>query len=49
MQFLFIWLLTQQPKGRLQSEQEWQKDANTHKVKDKAIYNIWVIVMAIKW
>jgi hypothetical protein len=40
-------MLTQQPKGQLQSEHEWKKQ--THIMyRDKAIYNIWVIMMVIK-
>jgi hypothetical protein len=31
-------MLTQQPKGQLQSEHEWKKQTHT-KYKDKAIYN----------
>jgi hypothetical protein len=39
-------MLTQEPKGQLQSEHEWKKQAHT-KYKDKAIYNICVMIMVI--
>jgi hypothetical protein len=47
IQFLFICMLTQQPKGQLQSKHEWKKQTHT-KYKDKAIYNIWVMMTVIK-
>jgi hypothetical protein len=40
-------MLTQQPKGQLQSEHEWKKQTHT-KYKDKAIYNSWVMVVIKK-
>jgi accessory gene regulator protein AgrB len=40
---LFIYVPTQQPKGQLQSEQEWKK----HTEYKTAIYNIWVVMIAI--
>jgi hypothetical protein len=30
-------MLTQQPKGQVQSEHEWKKQAHTHKVQKKKI------------
>jgi hypothetical protein len=45
IQFLFIYVLTQQPNGQLQSKHEWKKRRNTHKVENKAIYNIWVMII----
>jgi hypothetical protein len=41
-------MLTKQPKGQLQSEHEWKEQIHT-KYKDKAIYNIWVMMMAINF
>jgi hypothetical protein len=38
-------MLTQQLKGELQSEHEWKKETNTHKVENKAIYDIWVMII----
>jgi hypothetical protein len=40
IQFSCICMLIQQPKSRLQSEHEGEKQANTHKVANKALYNI---------
>jgi hypothetical protein len=42
-------MLTQQPKGQLQSEHEWKKQTHT-KYKDEAIYlySIRVMMMVIK-
>jgi hypothetical protein len=40
-------MLTEQPKGQLQSDHEGEKQTHT-KYKDKAIYNIWVMMTAIK-
>jgi hypothetical protein len=42
IQFLFVCVLTQQPRGQLQSEHEWKRDADT---KYKAIYNIRVMMI----
>jgi hypothetical protein len=36
-------MVTQQPKGQLQSEHEWKKETHT-KYKNEAIYNIWVMI-----
>jgi hypothetical protein len=41
-------MLTQQSKGKLQSEHEWKKETNTHKVQNKATYNVWVMMMIMK-
>jgi hypothetical protein len=41
---IFIFVLTEQPNDQLQSEQEWT-ERNSHKVQNKAIYNIWVMMM----
>jgi hypothetical protein len=38
-------MLTPQPKGQLQSEHEWRKETNAHKVQKKAINNIWVMII----
>jgi hypothetical protein len=40
IKFLFICLLTQQPKNQLRSEHKAKKETNTYKVQNKAIYNI---------
>jgi hypothetical protein len=44
IQFLSICMLTQQSKGQLQSEHERKKQTHI-KYKDKAIYNICVMMM----
>jgi hypothetical protein len=43
--FLFICVLTQQPRGQLQSEYEWNKERKEHKSQNKTIYNIWVMLI----
>jgi hypothetical protein len=41
-------MLTQQPKGQLQNEDEWKKETDIHKVQNKAMYNILEMTIIIK-